>query len=372
MTRAYSRLAAAALCLTAFAAPLVSRAAFMADPDKLYTAMKSAYARGNQQGWTFYNQVFYLSTLFNAGRAYALQRPNDPAYPQIEQATVDVSAGVHYDPLINHEAVPWYVREAALYVQKTSTDPAETAKAKDLLARVNALEDPTAMAQFADEDAAAIAKQYPHDANAQLLQVEANWRGWLITHDASWRTLAFQHASAPDFPLANLPTTWGPQFLQAVAAATGGADGYTEGDQANAKAIEARVDKLPELKTIANIGAVPSHDRMMTTLAPADEYFGPMGMSILGIRNELNRVNYMIGYGYATQESSMAVQIAVSIDDLHKVYPRDRDLPKLLFDIYTTLTKIETPDAKAARSHIRGVLTVEYQDSDQARELLKA
>ena len=349
----------------------VAHAAFMADPDKLYADMKAAYARGNAQGWTFYNQVFYLSTLFNAGRAYSLQRPDDPAYKQIEQTTVDMAAGVHYDPLINHEAVPWYVREAALYVKNTNSDPAEVAKANDLLARVDALEDPAAMARFADEDAAADVKLYPHDANALLLQVEADWRGWLITHDADWRSVAFQRASDPQFPLANLPTTWGPAFLQAVAKAANGEDGYSSGDQTFARLIQERVDKLPELKVIANINAAPSHARMMTTLAPADEYFGPMGMSILGIRNELNRVNYMIGYGYAKQESGMAIQVAVAIDDLHKVYPRDRDLPKLLFDVYTTLTKIDTPAAQAARAHIRGVLTVEYQDSDQAQELLK-
>ena len=154
MTRAYCKLAAALVCAASLLAPLTSRAAFMADPEKLYQAMQAAYSKGTQQGWTFYNQVFYLSTLFNAGRAYSLQRPNDPAYAKIEQTTVDVGAGVHYDPLINHEAVPWYVREAALYVQKNNPDPAEVAKAKDLLARVNALEDPVALAQFADQDAA--------------------------------------------------------------------------------------------------------------------------------------------------------------------------------------------------------------------------
>ena len=118
--------------------------------------------------------------------------------------------------------------------------------------------------------------------------------------------------------------------------------------------------------------AVPSHARQMTTLAPADEYFGPMGMSILGIRNRLNRVNYMIGYGMRRQESPMAVQIATSIDDLHKVYPRDRDVPTLLFDVYTTLTKIDTSEAQATRADVRAVLTVEYQDTDQARQLLKS
>src|SRR5579884_4411096 len=128
MIRAFFSVSAALLCAALAMLPQTSRAAFMADPDKLYAEMKAAYEKGNAQGWTFYNQEFYLSTIFNAGRAYSLQRPDDPAYPQIEQATVDVATGVHYDPLINHEAVPWYVREAAIYVERNSNDPAEVAK----------------------------------------------------------------------------------------------------------------------------------------------------------------------------------------------------------------------------------------------------
>ncbi|HEY9179971.1 MAG TPA: hypothetical protein VIO32_04590 [Candidatus Baltobacteraceae bacterium] len=369
MTRAFYKIAAALLCAAFALTPVLARAAFMADPGKLYADMMAAYAKGNAQGWTLYNQELYLSTLFNAGRAYSLQRASDPQYPHLEQMTVDMAAALHYDPLINHEAIPWYVREAAVYVERNNADAAEKDKAKALLARVDALDDPAALAQYADEDAAAILQQYPHDGNAQLLRVEADWRGFLLTHDPSWRSLALMHANNPDFPLADLPSTWGPGFLNAVQNAAVGAQGYTDGDQTNAKALQARIAQLPQLKTIASVEAL-SHSRLMTTLAPADEYFGPMGMSILGIRNELNRVNYLIHYGYARQESSMAVQVAVAIDDLHKVYPRDRDLPQLLYDVYTTLEKIDTPDAKAARAHVRGILTVEYQDTKQARDLL--
>ena len=341
----------------------------MADPAKLYAQMEAAYQKGNAQGWTFYNQEYYLSTIFNAGRAYALQRASDPAFPQIERITVDIATGVHYDPLVNHEAVPWYVRQAAADVARTSTDPAEVAKAQALLARANAIEHPAALAKYAQEDAAAIVAQYPHDGNALLLRVEAAWRGWLITHDASYRSSAIAYANAPDFPLADLPETWGPAFLNAVLNASHGVDGYTSDDQTNAQALETRIAQLPQLGIIASENAI-SHARLMTTLAPADEYFGPMGMSILGIQNELNRVNYLIHYGYAKQESSMAVQVAVAIDDLHKVYPRDRDVPKLLYGVYATLGKIDTPQAKAERAHVRAVLTVEYQDTKQAHALL--
>ena len=349
--------------------PLQARATLVADPDTLYAAMKAAYDKGNAEGWTFYSQQAYLSTIFNAGRAYSLQRPNDPGYAYLAQTTVDIAAALHYDPLINHEAVPWWVREAALYVQKNNLDPAEQAKAKDLLTRVDALENPFALAQLADEDATALLQDYPHDANAQLERVEANWRSYLITHDASWRSLAFVHANEPKFPIANLPSTWGPRFYNALQNAAAGAQDYTEGDRVNATAILARMRAVKAPPIIANIKAQP-HDVYMTTLAPADEYFGPMGMSILGIKNEMKRVNFILGYGYNQQESASAVQIAVAIDDLHKVYPRDRDLPQLLLEMYTTLSRIDTPEAKTALTHMRAILTVEYQDTPQARTLL--
>ena len=349
--------------------PVQANAALMADPDKLYAQMKAAFEKGNAQGWTFFNQEAYLSTIFSAGRAYSLQRPNDPGYGYLAQTTVDMAASLHYDPLINHEAVPWWVREAALYVQKNNPDRAEQAKAKDLITRVDALENPIALAQYADEDATALLQAYPHDANAQVVRVEANWRGWLISRDASWRSLAFVHANQPSFPIANLPSTWGPGFVNALRNAAGGADGYTQGDQVNAQTVLNRMRMVNAPPIIASVKSQP-HDVYMTSLAPADEYFGPMGMSILGIQNELKRVNFMIGYGYTFQESGSAVQIATSIDDLHKVYPRDRDLPQLLLEMYNTLGKIGTPEADAARTHMRAILTVEYQDTPQAQRLL--
>lgn len=365
--RTLVKLCALALALLLPAAP--ARAALMADPAKLFAEMKAAYAKGDAHGWPFYDQQYYLSTIFNAGRAYSLQMANDPNYGNLAQLTVDIASGLHYDPLINHEAVPWWVREAALYVQKNNPDRAEQSKAGDLIARVDALEDPNALAQFADQDAAALLKAFPHDATAQLERVEANWRGYLITHDTKWRSLAFARANQPDFPIANLPAAWGPGLLNDVHSAAAGFGDYGYADRNNANAIVKRMLAVKAPPIIASVEALPA-DVYLTTLAPADEYFGPMGMSILGIQNELKRVNYMIGYGYATQESPQAVQIATSIDDLHKVYPRDRDLPQLLLQMYQTLGKIDTTDAKAARTHIGAILTVEYQDTPQARQLL--
>ncbi|MDP9110686.1 MAG: hypothetical protein M3M96_03515 [Candidatus Eremiobacteraeota bacterium] len=369
MIRAFFRLAVGAAFAAALLFPTASRAALLADPQQLYTLMKAAYDKGAAHGWSYLDQEVYLASIFNAGRAYALQRADDPGYGELNRLAVDIGSSLHYNPLINHEAVPWYVREAANWVIKNDGSPAEVAKANALLARVDALEDPARLAQLADQDAAANVQTYSRDPDARLQQIEADWRGWVVSKDPSWRSLALQRANDVYFPAANLPTTWGPAFVDALKNAVHGAEGFTEGDKTNAGAVLERIQRVNPLMIIGNVRSM-SHDAYMTTLAPADEYFGPLGMSIIGINNELKRINLYLDSGWGDREGGAAVQVAVSIDDLHKVYPRDRDLPKLLLAVYKTLGRMHTSDTQGAAHHIRSILTVEYQDTAQAKELL--
>jgi hypothetical protein len=194
--------------VAAFALP--AHAALEADPAVLYQQMKAAYDKASAAQWDFVDQEVYLSTIFNAGRAYSLQRPADPAFAELETLTVQIGSGLHYNPLTNHDAAVWYVREAAVWVSRNSSDPALVADGKALLDRVNSEDDPQSLARLADEDAQANAATYPADVDTRLQTVEANWRAWLLTGDRSWRSLAFQKAAATNFPLAHLPTTYGP------------------------------------------------------------------------------------------------------------------------------------------------------------------
>ncbi len=357
----------AALVLAAI--PLTASASLVADPQVLYAQMKSAYDKAAADNWDFRDQEIYLSTIFNAGRAYSLQNPDDPAYAEIATLAVQIGAALHYNPLTNHDATTWYIREAAQWVEKNSSDPKLLDDAKQLTASVDDEADAQALVRSADAGALANAQTYPHDTDAVLQPVEADWRGWLLTHDASWRSLAFQRAAQPDFPLAHLPTTYGPEFLAAVQSAAAGVDGFTAGDAQNAKTIVDRLKNLTSPLVIASVRSMP-HDAYLTTLAPADEYFGRMGYSVLGIENELKHINFMLDYKYGNRESAQAVLVAESIDDMHKVYPRDRDMPKLLLSCITTLERMTSDDAKASSSHLRAILTVEYQDSPEARKVL--
>ena len=369
MTRAKSRIVVAAALLLGLAGPLAARADIVADPQVLYQQMKAAYDKGAAHQWRFIDQVYYLSSVFNAGRAYSLQHPDDPNYGELAHLTVTVATGLHYNPLTNHDAVPWYVREAAAY-ELTHGSPDDVAKAQTLLSRVSA-SDPQQIARYADEDATANVRDYGLDRDALLQQVEADWRAWVLTGDASWRTLALERAAAPYFPVDALPTTYGNDLINAAKSARGGGTGFGPGDAVNGGKLLAHLKKVAPLRLIGSVNAM-SHAATMSTLAPADEYFGRMGMSILGMRNELKRITLYLDAGYGDRESNAAVLLAEAVDDLHKVYPRDRDLPDLLLTTYGLLQRLHTPASQQSALNLRTILTVEYQDTQQARRLLSS
>jgi hypothetical protein len=355
-----------ALTLLGFAP---AAAALQADPTVLYAQMQDAYAKGTAHNWTYRDQAYYYATILNAGRAYSLQHPDDPAYVDLANLTVQIGAALHYNPLTNHDGAVWWVREAAVYVQRHSDDPTLIAQAGTILSRTNT-DDPAQLAAYADEDASALLQQYPRDTDALNTQLEADWRSWILTKDPKWRALALQRVSQPYFPIANLPTGFGEDVVNSARSAKANVAGYSEAERANATAFLKRYDKLGKLRTIASVNG-QSHAGLMGTLAPADEYFGPLQVSVLGMRNQLDRLNKMLDLGWGDRISGDAVNLEVAIDDLHKVYPRDRDLPKLLAGVYALLGRFGTTEAHQAAVQAKLMLTVEYPDTPQGREFLQ-
>lgn len=359
-----------ALALSFALLPLAASATLEADPLVLYAQMKAAYDKAQANGWDYLDQEYYLSTIFNAGRAYSLQRPNDPAYGELATLAVRMGAALDYNPLTNEDAATWYVREACLWVGKNTADPTLLRDAATLLVRVNAEDgNPETLATLADEDAVALAAQFPHDVQAERLPLEADWRAWQLTHDPAWRSKALARAAQPDFPIADLSVLYAGAFVDAAQNALANVGGYTPQDRANAAVIIDRLRRVGKLQVIARTRAVPE-SVYLTRLAPADEYFGPFGMSVLGIENDIKHVNFMLDYKYGNRESDAAVNIAVAVDDMHRVYPRDRDMAKLLYECIAMLGRMTTPQAQAEAAHLRGILTVEYQSSPQAQQLL--
>ncbi len=358
----------AALLLALLGMTAVARAAFVADPAALYQQMKDAYAKGDAAGWDFRSQEIYFASILNAGRAYSLQHPEMAAYGELANLTVQIGSSLHYNPLTNHDGALWWVREASQYVIAHSEDPNAISQAQALLLRANAEDDPAQLARYADTDATATLREYPSNVDALLLQVEADWRAWLLTRDPSWRSLALQRAALPAFPVAHLPTNWGNELLAAANNASTDR-GYTADDVKNATTLIARVKAVDPIRVIATVTAVP-HDVYLSTLAPADEYFGKRSMSVLEIQNRLKHINFMLDYQYGNRESTETAGVADSIDGMQKIYPRDRDLPMLLYWCYTTAQRMDDAQAKQTAAHMKAVLTIEYQDSPEARKIL--
>ncbi|MDQ6827080.1 MAG: hypothetical protein M3Z14_07785, partial [Candidatus Eremiobacteraeota bacterium] len=327
-----------------------------------------AYDQGGSHGWRFADQQYYLSMIFLAGRAYSLRDASDPAYAELAFLSVEIATGLHYNPLTNHDAVPWYIREAANYVVAHGNQD-QIAKAKTLLARVEAIDDPATEARLADQDATDNLHDYRRDPDALLQQVEADWRAYVLTKDPSYRSLAFARSAQSFFPVEKLPDTYGSDLLSDAKTATQGYPGFAPGEVLNAKQLLAHLKRVAPLRVIGSVKAM-THDAYLTTLAPADEYFGRTGMSVLGIKNELRRLNQYLDAGYGTRESNAGVLLADAIDRLHRVYPKDRDLPAFLYDAYRTLSRISTDDARGSATLMRNILTIEYSDTLQARQLL--
>jgi hypothetical protein len=371
MIRALSRLPAL-IALAAFAggslaAPVPARAAIQTDPGVLYATMKSAYDKGARKGWPFESELYYESTVFDAGRAYSLFRPTDAEYSQLAMLTVDIATLLHYNPLTNNDAALWYVLEACDYAAKNG-DVQHVAEAKVLQQRLAvAQSDPKALASQAEADALANAEAFRHDGDALVDLIVADVRAYNLTHDVSYRSLLLQHAADPSTPLERVPDPeYGEMF--AVAQSALADSGFSDADRVAARTIKYRRDHTPELKVIARVSAVPRELRMTQT-APADEYFGNLKYSPIGVRNELTRINKYLDKGWGDREKGDALQVDSAVEDWQKQYPRDETLPATLLDALRLMERVQTPETNAAAARIRTLLLVQYPSSRQAQEL---
>ncbi|MBV8601161.1 MAG: hypothetical protein JO359_06285 [Candidatus Eremiobacteraeota bacterium] len=356
------------LLAVAAAAP-AARATLVSDPQTVYDQMKAQFETGARDGWRFGDWLDYFSSILDAGRAYSLRRPDDPNAIEVAGVTVAVATKLRYDPLSNRDAAEWYVREAAAKVI-ASGDPQRAPQARDLLARLDRIEQSaSSLARAADADASANLTEFPSDPNALLTQVVTTWKAWLLTKDPTYRSLGLARAAKPGFPLANLSDPTAAELFNAARGASDGGLGYTAADGENGRTIVRLRAQIRDPREIARVETIP-HDRLMTIRAPADEYFGRMGMSVLGIRNEIARINKYLDTGWGTRMANAGALLADAVDAWHKEYPHDTAIPDTLLRTYKTLVRIDAEPASGAADRLRHILLVEYTDSSQARELL--
>lgn len=111
----------------------------------------------------------------------------------------------------------------------------------------------------------------------------------------------------------------------------------------------------------------------MADLAPADEYFGPMKLSILGIRNTIRD----LGLKYDADPSNADGTIASAafaekaIKAWQQKYPRDTQLPRNIYFLEHLYAKIQTPAGSQKTYATETWLFTSYGGSAQARQLRK-
>jgi hypothetical protein len=362
--RRFRSLVAVALLIGALL-PVPAPATLQTDPLALYRTMKRAFDRGNQNGWHFADEIYYFSTVLDAGRAYELVRQDDPDNGVLAGYALDLATRLHYNPLTNRDAALWYVRAAA---QANLNNPVFGARAQALLAKLDAeTNDPARLARDAVADAAANVTAYPNDAEALVEYVDANMRAYLITKDVAYRSQALLSAAQAAFPIGQVPDDGSSVLWAAARDARDGKDGFSDTDRQAARVM---FSHKASAHATATIGRVLSHNAYLVITAPADEYFGHTKLSPIGVRNELTRIDKYLDAGWGDRMTQDALWVMDSLDDWQHQYPRDYELPRLLLHEYKTLGRLDTPEAIKARAEVLRELTIDYNASPEARELL--
>lgn len=108
-------------------------------------------------------------------------------------------------------------------------------------------------------------------------------------------------------------------------------------------------------------------------LAPADEYFGPFKLSIIGIRNTIRDLGlrYDFNHDIGTQTYNSAQQTERSIRDWEQRYPRDDQLPRAVYLLQRLYTKVLVKQARDRAQVTATWLFADFARSPQSKQLKK-
>ena len=97
-------------------------------------------------------------------------------------------------------------------------------------------------------------------------------------------------------------------------------------------------------------------------VAPADEYFGRLKMSILGIRNQLHDLDLRLQYAPSAGEDVLhgASMVEDALHDWERKYPADPWIPKDVFQLTQLYARIHTNHGHSAASHALRWLYTRY------------
>jgi len=111
----------------------------------------------------------------------------------------------------------------------------------------------------------------------------------------------------------------------------------------------------------------------MRMLAPADEYFGQLKMSILGIKNTIKDMGlrYDINHDIAKQTVSSLALTEGAIRDWEHKYPHDKEVPRAMYFLQRLYAHIVCDEAQIKAKATASWLFADYPQSPQAKVLKK-
>jgi hypothetical protein len=106
-------------------------------------------------------------------------------------------------------------------------------------------------------------------------------------------------------------------------------------------------------------------------LAPADEYFGILKLSILGIGNTIRDLGlrYDVNHDIGKQTYDSALLTEQAMQDWEHKYPHDRLLPRAVFFLQRLYTKILVQQSRARAQATAKWMFADFAQSPQAKQL---
>ena len=113
--------------------------------------------------------------------------------------------------------------------------------------------------------------------------------------------------------------------------------------------------------------SAPAHPH--SSVAPADEYFGKLNMSVLGMRNTIADLGRRIDNSPEKAESIFASTdyLEDAIHDWHKKYPLDSWLPRYVLNLAHLYGKVPSDEGRNRAKKTMAWLVAGFPHSEQAK-----
>jgi hypothetical protein len=122
----------------------------------------------------------------------------------------------------------------------------------------------------------------------------------------------------------------------------------------------------------AAVAVLPAPAAAAQKVAPADEYFGPMAMSILGIRNAIKDSAERLDLDPASDPDTALRNLALvesSVRAWETKYPADNWLPRTVLALQRAYERIHTEDGRRHAVETASWLMERYTESSEAQSL---